>query len=68
MAGENWTFWLQMTNLAMGVIVLLAVVPVVGSVVREIMENVPARCTSSTLTRNCARCSFLAPIPCQSLS
>ena len=39
MAGENWTFWLQMTNLAMGVIVLLAVVLLAGSVVRELMER-----------------------------
>jgi high-affinity Fe2+/Pb2+ permease len=39
MAGENWTFWLQMTNLAMGVIILLAAVPVFGSVVWEAAQR-----------------------------
>ena len=39
MAGENWTFWLQMTNLAMGAIILLAVVPVFGSVVWEVSKR-----------------------------
>ena len=39
MAGENWTFWLQMTNLAMGLIILLAVVPVFGSAVWEVTKR-----------------------------
>jgi uncharacterized membrane protein len=39
MAGENWIFWLQMTNLAMGVIILLAVIPVFGSVVWEVAKR-----------------------------
>ena len=39
MAGENWTFWLQMTNLVMGAIILLAVVAVFGSVVWEVFER-----------------------------
>ena len=39
MAGEDWTFWLQMMNLAMGVIILLAVVPVFGSVVWEVAKR-----------------------------
>lgn len=32
MAGENWTFWLNMTNFALGIVTLLAVVVVAGAV------------------------------------
>lgn len=32
MAGENWTFWLNMTNFALGMVTLLAVVVVAGAV------------------------------------
>jgi len=32
MAGENWTFWLNMTNFALGLVTLLAVLVVVGAV------------------------------------
>jgi hypothetical protein len=32
MAGENWTFWLNMTNLALGIITLLALLVVFGAV------------------------------------
>lgn len=32
MAGENWTFWLNMTNFALGIVTLLAVVVVIGAV------------------------------------
>ena len=32
MAGENWTFWLNMTNFALGIITLLALVVVFGAV------------------------------------
>jgi len=32
MAAENWTFWLNMTNLALGIITLLALVVVFGAV------------------------------------
>lgn len=32
MAGENWTFWLNMTNFALGVVTLLALVVVAGAV------------------------------------
>jgi hypothetical protein len=32
MAGENWTFWLNMTNFALGVVTLLAVLVVAGAV------------------------------------
>jgi len=32
MAGENWTFWLNMTNIALGVITVLALLVVVGAV------------------------------------
>ena len=32
MAGENWTFWLNMTNFALGIITLLALVLVFCSV------------------------------------
>jgi hypothetical protein len=32
MAGENWTFWLNMTNFALGIVTLLAVLVVVGAV------------------------------------
>ena len=28
MGGENWTFWLNMTNFALGIVTLLAVVVV----------------------------------------
>ncbi len=32
MAGENWTFWFNMTNLALGMITVLAVLVVMGAV------------------------------------
>lgn len=32
MAGGNWTFWLNMTNFALGIVTLLAVVVVAGAV------------------------------------
>lgn len=32
MAGENWTFWLNMTNFALGMITILALVVVFGAV------------------------------------
>jgi hypothetical protein len=32
MAGENWTFWFNMTNFALGMITLLAVAVVIASV------------------------------------
>jgi len=32
MAGDNWTFWLNMTNFALGIVTLLAVLVVVGAV------------------------------------
>jgi hypothetical protein len=32
MAAENWTFWLNMTNFALGIITLLALVVVFGAV------------------------------------
>ena len=32
MAGENWTFWLNMTNFALGIVTLLAVIVVIGAV------------------------------------
>ena len=32
MAGENWTFWLNMTNFALGMITVLALVVVFGAV------------------------------------
>jgi len=32
MAGENWTMWLNITNAALGVVTLLAVVVVAGAV------------------------------------
>ena len=32
MAGENWTFWLNMTNFALGIVTLLALVVVFGAV------------------------------------
>jgi len=32
MAAENWTFWLNMTNFALGIITLLALVIVFGAV------------------------------------
>jgi len=31
MAGENWTFWLNMTNAALGVITVLALLVVLGA-------------------------------------
>ena len=40
MAGEGWTFWLlQMTNLAIGAITLLAVVLTFGSVGWEAVKR-----------------------------
>jgi len=32
MAGENWTFWLNMTNFALGMVTVVAVVLVLSSV------------------------------------
>ena len=32
MAGENWTFWLNMTNFALGIVTLLAVLVVAEAV------------------------------------
>ncbi|HTY84262.1 MAG TPA: hypothetical protein VMB19_08580 [Silvibacterium sp.] len=32
MSGENWTFWLMMTNYALGLITVIAVVMVAGAV------------------------------------
>ena len=32
MAGEDWTFWLNMTNFALGIVTLLAVLVVMGAV------------------------------------
>jgi hypothetical protein len=32
MAGENWTFWLNMTNFALGIVTVLAAVVVAGAV------------------------------------
>ena len=32
MAGENWTFWLNMTNFALGMVTILALVVVFSSV------------------------------------
>lgn len=32
MAGENWTMWLNITNFALGIVTLLAVVVVAGAV------------------------------------
>jgi len=32
MAGENWTMWLYITNFALGIVTLLAVVVVAGAV------------------------------------
>ncbi len=37
MAGENWTFWLNMTNFALGIITLLALVVVFGAVGWDLM-------------------------------
>jgi len=31
MAGENWTFWLNMTNFALGIITVLALLVVFGA-------------------------------------
>ncbi len=36
MAGENWTFWFNMTNFALGLITLLAVVVVFAAVGRDL--------------------------------
>ena len=32
MAAENWTFWLNMTNFALGIVTLLALLVVFGAV------------------------------------
>lgn len=32
MAGENWTFWLNMTNFALGIVTIIAVAIVAGAV------------------------------------
>ena len=32
MAGENWTFWFNMTNFALGIITVLAIIVVFGAV------------------------------------
>ena len=37
MAGENWTFWFNMTNFALGIITLLAVLVVFASVGWDLM-------------------------------
>ncbi len=37
MAGENWTFWLNMTNFALGIITLLALLVVFGAVGWDLM-------------------------------
>jgi len=37
MAAENWTFWLNMTNFALGIITVLAVLVVFGSVSWDLM-------------------------------
>ena len=37
MAGENWTFWFNMTNFALGMITLLAVVVVMAAVGWDLM-------------------------------
>jgi len=39
MAGENWTFWLNMMNMALGVITVLAVVVVLGAVGWELLTR-----------------------------
>jgi hypothetical protein len=39
MDGENWTFWLNVTNIALGVIVLLALLVVLGAVVSELLAR-----------------------------
>jgi hypothetical protein len=36
MAGQDWTFWLNMTNLALGVVTLLALLLVFGAFMWEI--------------------------------
>jgi len=37
MAGENWTFWFNMTNFALGIITLLAVLVVFAAVGWDLM-------------------------------
>lgn len=37
MAGENWTFWLNMTNFALGIVTLLALLVVFGAVGWDLM-------------------------------
>ena len=39
MAGENWTFWLNMTNLALGVITALALLVVASAVGWELLAR-----------------------------
>jgi len=36
MVGENWEFWLNMTNIALGVVIILALVLVFGTAAREL--------------------------------
>ena len=40
MPGENWTFWLNMTNLALGIVTALAVLVVIGAVGWELSARV----------------------------
>jgi hypothetical protein len=46
MAGENWTFWLNMTNFALGIITLLALVVVFGAVGWDFMVRKAKRAHS----------------------
>jgi len=39
MAAENWTFWLNMTNFALGAITILALVVVFGAVGWELLTR-----------------------------
>lgn len=39
MAGENWVFWLNVTNLALGIITFLAILVVLGAVGWEMLAR-----------------------------
>jgi hypothetical protein len=39
MAAENWVFWLNMTNLALGIVTVLAILVVVGAVGWELLDR-----------------------------
>lgn len=39
MDGDNWTFWLNMMNLALGIVTMLALVVVFGAVVWELVAR-----------------------------